>query len=109
MKTEAKTNVQVPIVQVNGKEVLDFTPQSTSQAAIVPLSVIQRLAKLLGTANIREIKEEMRDKLSYGHPADINTMEEYVSVLQEEINFHTTVNLLAMYEPQLEKESEYVQ
>jgi len=89
----------VPTVQVNGKEVLDFTPQSTSQAAIVPLSVIQRLAAMLDTSTLQSIKRDMRVKLQDN---DIDTVEKYVTMLQEEIDFHTTVNLLTMYQPTVE-------
>jgi len=104
MKTPAPT---VKTVQVNGKEVLDFTPQSTSQLAIVPLSVIQKLASLLDTQSLYGIKQEMAIVLNN---SEINTIEQYVKVLQEEIDFHNTVNLLTSYEPQREeeKEKEYV-
>lgn len=93
MKTKSNT---VNTVQVNGKEVLDFTPQYDSQSAIVSLSVIQRLAGLLPITPIHKIVEDMRDKL-YILP-DNHTIEDYLKLLQDELDFHTTINLLTMYE-----------
>jgi len=96
----------IPTVNVNGKDVLDFTPQSASQSAIVPLSVIQRLAALLGTSSLESIKRQLRDKLNYNNNEGvaIDTIEKYVQLLQDEVDFHTTVNLLTMYQPE-EKDS----
>ena len=94
-----KNSSQISTVIVNGKEVLDFTPQSTSQSAIVPLSVIQRLASLLGTESLESIKREMSRKLQ-DRDGNINSLEKYVQLLQNEIDFHNTVNLLTMYEPE---------
>lgn len=102
MNTQSNTTVNT--VQVNGKEVLDFTPQSTSQSAIVPLSVIQKLASLLHNDSLTNIKREMIEVLD---ETSVNTMEKYVQILQDEVDFHTTVNLLNMYQPQVDKRVEY--
>lgn len=98
MKNQAIPTVNT--VQVNGKEVLDFSPQSTTQLVIVPLSVIQKLASLLDNSNLSEIIRTMRTKLG-NH--EVDTMEKYVQILQDEIDFHNTVNLLTMYQPEEER------
>lgn len=97
-----KTNVNtVPTVNVNGREVLDFTPDYTTQSAIVSLNVIQRLAGLLPVNTIENITKDLRYELG-----NITNINDYLKLLQDELDFHSTVNLLTMYESNKDTEIE---
>lgn len=83
---------QIPTVTVNGQEVPNFVPANDVQAAIVPLVVLQKLASLLPSANLDEIKRDMRAQISQAED-----IQQYVDALETEVNFHKTINLIAMY------------
>ena len=82
-------NQEVKFVEVKGEQVMDLTPDYERPLALVDLDVLKRLTKLLPTANIYDIKHDMMSKLS-----DVQSIEEYVVILSEELAFHTTVNLI---------------
>jgi hypothetical protein len=44
----------------------------------------------------------MRNNLTTGVDG-VNSIEEYVKLLQNEVDFHNTVNLLTMYQPEEKK------
>lgn len=81
----AKT-IQLP----NGQEVLDlYNQEFTSQAAIVSLDIIKRLASKLSSVKFETVKFDTCEALSR-----TTNLEDFVSIMQEETNFHRTVNLI---------------
>ena len=94
-------NPTIPTVNINGQEVPNFADvQSTTELAIVSLNVINKLAALLPQASLGTIKRELREQLD-----GISTMEQYINVLQNEIDFHRTVNLIQSYEAPVYQEA----
>jgi hypothetical protein len=81
-------------IDVNGTQVLDLTPDHERALALVDLSIVQRLAKLLPTSNLSNIKNTLVDKITF----QCHTLEDLVETLEEEVAFHKTVNLLKAYE-----------
>ena len=88
----------VQTVTVNGREVLDFSKNTPNQCAILPLSVVKRLATFLNDTNLDDIKRRMIRSIN----ADLtNDMQSYLNILQEEIDFHNTVGAIADYEGEM--------
>ena len=84
----------IQTVTVNGREVLDFSKNTPNQCAILPLSVVKRLATFLNDTNLDDIKRRMVRSIK----ADLtNDMQSYLNILQEEIDFHTTITALMEY------------
>lgn len=78
-------------INLNGTntEVMNLVPTLEGELAIVNLSVIQRLARLLPSANFRDISLSMVLAIE-----KTESMKEYVALLEDELAFHTTVNLI---------------
>lgn len=79
-------------IPVINPDIINFTPNTTSEVAIVAIPVLQKLAQSLSTASLETIKRNMANDLSSN--SEIDTMEKYLQVLQTEIDFITTVNAL---------------
>ena len=78
-------------IHLNGAEmnVINLSPQSERELALVDLTVIQRLATLLPKADIWCIKDNFITRIK-----DTSNMEEFVKELTEELAFQTSVNLI---------------
>ena len=78
-------------IKLNGAsmEVINLSPQSERELALVDLTVVQRLARLLPSADIYDIKRSFKAQLS-----DITDMKGFVELLTEELAFQTSVNLI---------------
>ena len=72
-----------------------LVPEIEGQLAIVHLSTIQRLAAMLPKVKFADIQENMIHTL-----ASTNTLEEYVVVLENELAFHKSINLITEYKPE---------
>ncbi len=79
----------------SGEKAVDLTPQFTGLKAVVDLGTIQRLAKLLPTANFTEIKNELITQIS-----GARNLEQMLQVISEELAFHTSVNIITEYKPE---------
>jgi len=97
-----RTQDQTTTVTVNGKEVINFVPDNNTQAAIVSLNVIRRLASLLPSGAFREIKQRMMADID-----DSDSIADYVKLLEDEVDFHRTVNLLTAYQQVEVSNTEY--
>lgn len=75
----------------NGKQaqVALLTPESDRPLAVVDLSVLKRLAGLLPQAEFHQIKQETIDTIFA-----TRNLEELVAVMEDEIAFHNSVNLI---------------
>lgn len=75
----------------DGGKIIDMVSNRVpgQQVAMVDFGTILRLAQLLPTADLDTIKRQFTEALDR-----TNTMEHYVFVLNEELAFHKTINLL---------------
>ena len=80
---------ETKFIDVNGAQVADLTPNHERQLALVDFEVLNRLASTLKTADLFRLKSALRNTLS-----DVDTIEEYVKILDAEVAFHKTVNLI---------------
>ena len=82
-------NRDVKFIDVNGAQVADLTPNHERALAIVDLAVLKKLTNLLKSADLYKIKLDLKNAID-----DCDTMETYVAILDEEVAFHTTVNMI---------------
>ena len=80
---------------INNQEIINFTPNTTSERAIIAIPVLQKLAQALSSTSLDSIKRNMASDLRMN--SEIDTMEKYLALLQTEIDFHTTLTTLMEY------------
>lgn len=93
MKQSSK-EPNLELVQIKGKDVMVLVPEIEGDLALVHFSVLARLAKLLPKANMREIIKNFRNKLYETETSEVITLDAYVAVLEAELAFHKSVNLI---------------
>jgi hypothetical protein len=74
---------------LNGEQVADLTPNHERPLALVDLEVLGKLTDLLKTSDLYSIKRALKSLIN-----DANDIEKYVSILDAEVAFHKTVNLI---------------
>tara|TARA_R110000868_G_scaffold38320_1_gene134313 strand:+ start:4112 stop:4435 length:324 start_codon:yes stop_codon:yes gene_type:complete len=74
---------------LNGEQVADLTPNHERPLALVDLEVLGKLTDLLKTSDLFSIKRALKSLIN-----DANDIEKYVSILDAEVAFHKTVNLI---------------
>lgn len=82
----------------NGQETsaLNLLPEfDTQEIAVVDFQVLQRLSNLLPKAKFYEIKQAFKDALS-----NVNNIEDFVTLLSDELAFQTTVNVISKLKPE---------
>jgi hypothetical protein len=82
-------NNETKFIDVNGAQVADLTPNHERALALVDLKVLGRLTSLLQTTDLYSVKRKIKGLIN-----DAKTLEEYVAVIDEELAFQTTVNLI---------------
>lgn len=88
LEAEVNASFLVPKYVLNGRPL-----------AIVDESVLERLKRLLKSADISDIVAVFQSKIPY-----VFSMEQWVKLLSEELAFHKTVNMLDTYfDPNIEK------
>src|SRR5688572_26517294 len=92
-------------IEINGKEAVVLVPELVNQLAVVDLTVLQRLAALLPSASLRDIRNQLIDNIRAN---GVDTIEQYVAILKNEVAFHESVNMIRLYNPQPATESEIV-
>ena len=80
------------IIEVNGAQVIDLTPNHDRPLALVDFETIKRLSHFLPHAKFQDIKRDTIFMIEHSE-----TLEDYVRVLDAEVAFHKTVNLLQSY------------
>ena len=83
-------NKDVKFVDVNGAQVMDLTPNHERPLAIVDLDVLKKLTSYLETADMYTIKRNIKDAID-----NCDDMKAYVALLEGEVAFHKTVNLIS--------------
>lgn len=77
----------------NGESAVVFTENPSKQLGIVDIATIKKLAQMLPSVNLYEIKSDFKARIS-----GAENIKEYVAIIAEEFNFHITVNLLQHYQ-----------
>lgn len=85
----------------NGKEVLNFTPDIDGELAVVHLSVLKKLTRLLSLDSDRNIINEQIENLK-----KCEDIEDAVVVQKDFISFHETVNLIQTYKTETNEKVE---
>lgn len=70
-----------------------LVPKFGGKLAIVDLNTIKRLAAMLPKANLDEIRSDLIHKLRL-----CSTLDEHLQVIEEELAFHRSVNMITEYE-----------
>ena len=71
-----------------------FVPQLEGDLAIVHLDVLQKLASMLPSASVGELKNSLISNIRNSYE-----LEDVVNRCKEFVAFHETVNLIAKYNP----------
>ncbi len=80
----------------DNKTAISFVADLTGELAIVPLSTLMAIARTFKMGKLEQVKE---NHIIAIHQA--KNIDEYVTVLEEELNFHKTMNLISMYDPNM--------
>lgn len=104
INTNYMSKTILPIVDLpNGKNAINMSPESTQQLAIVNLSVIQRLAKLLPKANFNDIRAEVIFNMRKIDEDSETSLAQLIQLMEDEVAFHRSVNLIAEYNKSVEE------
>ena len=86
-------------IEINGAKVLNLTPSFTGELALVSRKVLEQLTENLAKVNLRDIKYDLRHKIS-----ECTSLEEIVMVTSDFTDFHNSVNLIkTVKEEELQK------
>lgn len=84
----------VKYTTVEGQEMINLLPNNQSrQAAIIDFSVLQRIIAHLPQVDLYTIRGRFMDKLK-----DTDSIEQYIQVVEDELAFHKTVNVIRTVE-----------
>lgn len=86
-------------IEFNGKQVIDFTPGDARAMALVDLEVLKRLTDLLGKKSFTDIRHSLREKIM-----GTNDLSNLVSVCEDFVAFHKSVNLIQEFNWELTSE-----
>jgi len=79
--------------EINGKQVIDFTPDTAREIALVDLKVLKRLTEKLTSTNVEKIRHSLREQIMSTN--DLNTL---VEICEDFAAFHRSVNLIQSYQ-----------
>lgn len=85
----------IPSVQLNnGKEAFNFVPElnTDQQLAVVDVDVLKYLVAFLPKADIAQIMQVFHEKTE-----DVKDVKQWCALLQSELNFHASVNMLQQH------------
>lgn len=79
--------------EINGKQVIDFTPDNAREVALVDLKVLRRLTEKLTSMSVDKIRHSLREQIMGTN--DLNSL---VEICEDFAAFHRSVNLIQSYE-----------
>lgn len=79
--------------EINGKQVIDFTPDNAREVALVDLKVLRRLTEKLTSMSVDKIRHSLREQIMSTN--DLNSL---VEICEDFAAFHRSVNLIQSYE-----------
>ena len=77
------------VIDFNNQQVLDVTPDHNRPLALVDLTVLNKLTKLLQKQDFGTIRHNHRDNIMHAE-----NLEQLVEISEDFIAFHRTVNLI---------------
>ena len=80
------------VIEINGKQVLDFTPDNARELALVDLQVLRRLTDMLGKESFSNIRHSLRESIM-----KTDNLESLVQVTEDFAAFHRSVNLIQQF------------
>lgn len=80
-------------IEINGKQVIDFTPDNAREIALVDLKVLRRLTEKLTTMSVDKIRHSLREQIM-----STNELSTLVEICEDFAAFHRSVNLIQSYE-----------
>jgi len=79
-------------IEINGKTVIDFTPDNAREICLVDLKVLRRLTAMLDVSSFNSIRHSLRDTIM-----NTTSIEQLVESCEEFSSFHRSVNLVQSY------------
>ena len=79
-------------IEINGKQVIDLTPENAREVALVDLKVLKRLTNLLGNESFSNIRHTLRTNIMA-----TDNLEQLVELCEDFTSFHRSVNLVQSY------------
>lgn len=79
----------------DGRTAQLIVPELVKELAVVDLNVIKRMAGMLQTASLSQIKTDFKNRLN-----ECSTLIEYMEALRDELSFHETVNMITVIKPE---------
>lgn len=76
-------------IDINGKQVLNVTPDYNRPLALVDLNVLRMLTDLLPEADFSDIRNGLRKRIM-----DTDNLEDLVQICSDFTTFHESVNLI---------------
>ena len=80
-------------IEINGKQVIDFTPDNAREIALVDLKVLRRLTAMLDVSSFSSIRHSLR-----GQIMEAENLETLVETCEDFAAFHRSVNLIQSYQ-----------
>jgi hypothetical protein len=88
-------------IEINGKQVIDFTPDNTREIALVDLKVLKRLTEqFLTTKSFDKVRHSLRERIMMA-----DNLETLVERCEDFAAFHRSVNLIQSYQDMSNMES----
>ena len=88
-KEYAEADVKTRSITIEGKNVINLTPDFNRRLALVDLQVLNRLTEHLPVSDHFVMKRNLRDKIM-----NTENLEELVKECEDFVAFHKTVNLI---------------
>jgi hypothetical protein len=79
-------------IEINGKQVIDFTPDNAREIALVDLKVLRRLTEQFKTSSFEKIRHSLREQIMM-----TDNLETLVEACEDFAAFHRSVNLVQSY------------
>jgi len=87
-------------IEINGKQVIDFTPDNAREIALVDLKVLRRLTEQFKTSSFDKIRHSLREQIMM-----TDNLETLVERCEDFAAFHRSVNLIQSYQDMSNMES----
>lgn len=87
-------------IEINGKQVIDFTPDNAREIALVDLKVLRRLTEQFKTSSFEKIRHSLREQIMM-----TDNLETLVERCEDFAAFHRSVNLIQSYQDMSNMES----
>ena len=81
-------------IKVGNRDAVVLVPENSGPLAVVDLGVLKRLTSLLPSVSFAKILQDLHDAIETK-----SNVKDLVELLEAEVAFHKSVNLIAEYNP----------